>query len=134
MTDYKNACVEIDRYMQDLGQEVINGKETVEEVREKAKMFIAKMIRGNLSRQNMPRRERGFDKSAGGLHHSWEEDLELPAGNILYEVQEDRMDPISTVRAFDQGKINGDGTMRKINIEDYFQLLDTSQELNERGF
>ena len=36
MTDYKNACVEIDRYMQDLGQEVINGKETVEEVREKS--------------------------------------------------------------------------------------------------
>ena len=24
--------------------------------------------------------------------------------------------------------------MREINIEDYFQLLDTSQELNERGF
>ena len=134
MTDYKNACVEIDRYMQDLGQEVINGKETVEEVREKAKMFIAKIDPWQFVQTKYAEAGEVFDMSAGGLHHSWEEDLELPAGNILYEVQEDRMDPISTVRAFDQGKINGDGTMREINIEDYFQLLDTSQELNERGF
>lgn len=134
MIDYKNACVEIDEYMQNLSREVINGKETVGEAREKAKIFIKKIDPWQFVQTKYAEAGEVFDMSAGGLHHSWEEDLMLPAGNILYEVQEDRMDPISTVRAFDQGKINDDGTMREINIEDYFQLLDTSLELNEGGF
>ena len=63
-------------------------------------MFIAKIDPWQFVQTKYAEAGEVFDMSAGGLHHSWEEDLELPAGNILYEVQEDRMDPISTVRAF----------------------------------
>jgi mannose-6-phosphate isomerase class I len=64
--------------------------------------------------------------SRGGMHHSWQD-----AGNILYEIQQDRMDPVSTLRCFDQGKIKDDGTIREINIDDYFKYLDTSAETND---
>lgn len=35
------------------------------------------------------------------------------------------MDPASTIRSFDKGKIKDDGSIRKIHIEDYFKYLDT---------
>ena len=72
-----------------------------------------------------------IDLSAGGIHHSWEENKEeCPLGNIIYEVQLDVMDPYCTIRAFDQGKIKDDGTIREIHVNDYFQFLDTNTENN----
>ena len=72
------------------------------------------------------------DLSPGAIQHSWEEDpVNLPQGNILYEVQLDVTDDESTIRAFDKGKIQSDGTIRKIHVEDYFAYIDTNPEHND---
>lgn len=70
------------------------------------------------------------DLSEGGLHHSWEDDSSLPLGNVVYELQQDVMDPVSTLRSFDKGKFKSDGTLRPLNIVDYFKYLNTSPEYN----
>jgi mannose-6-phosphate isomerase class I len=75
-----------------------------------------------------------LDLSIGGIHHSWEEDENLPNGNIVYEVQQDVMDDFCTLRSFDQGKIKDDGTIRTIHIDDYFQFLDVTEEHNTIDF
>lgn len=72
-----------------------------------------------------------LDLSACGIHHSWEEDLKkIPLGNVLYEVQLNVMDDVSTIRNFDKGKIGKDGSLRPLHIEDYFALIDRSIEAN----
>jgi mannose-6-phosphate isomerase class I len=40
------------------------------------------------------------------------------------------MDPVCTIRAFDQGKIREDGTVRKLHIDDYFAHIDTDEHRN----
>lgn len=72
-----------------------------------------------------------IDLSGGGLHHSWEEDsARFPLGNVLYEVQLQAMDRNSTLRAFDKGKMSKNGTIRALNIDDYFELIDRHPEAN----
>jgi mannose-6-phosphate isomerase class I len=72
-----------------------------------------------------------IDLSECGIHHSWEEDIEkFPLGNVLYEVQLNVMDGVSTIRCFDQGKIADDGTVRPLHIEDYFKFIDRSGNSN----
>ena len=41
------------------------------------------------------------------------------------------MDPVSTLRSFDQGKIKNDGSIRPIQVEDYFKFLDTAPAHNK---
>lgn len=72
------------------------------------------------------------DLSAGGLHHSWEENpQDFPRGNILYELQLEAMDHNSTIRGFDKGKMSRDGSVRALNVEEYFALIDRSPEAND---
>lgn len=72
-----------------------------------------------------------LDLSECGIHHSWEEDLKkIPLGNILYEVQLNVMDGVSTIRNFDKGKMGRDGSLRPLHINDYFALIDRSPETN----
>ncbi len=72
------------------------------------------------------------DLSRGGVHHSWEADLQnFPLGNCLYEIQVDRMDAVSTTRSFDQGKLKSDGSFRPISIVEYFANLDSSPQSND---
>ena len=66
----------------------------------------------------------------GSIHHSWEEDSENETGNVVYEVQLDATDDESTMRAFDQGKIKDDSSIRPITIDDYFAHIDTAPEHN----
>ena len=40
------------------------------------------------------------------------------------------MDPVSTIRCFDQGKFKKDGTVRPIHINDYFEYVDREQKHN----
>lgn len=71
------------------------------------------------------------DLSSGGIHHSWEEDIrKFPLGNIVYELQLNVMDEVSTIRNFDKGKISSNGTLRPLQIEDYFSLIDRSAKAN----
>lgn len=73
-----------------------------------------------------------IDLSVGGLHHSWEENaVRAPYGNVLYELQQDVMDDVSTLRCFDKGKIGPDGTIRDVHIADYFALIDRSPQAND---
>ena len=72
------------------------------------------------------------DLSPGAIQHSWEEDpVSYPFGNVLYEVQLDVTDDESTIRAFDKGKMQPDGTIRKIHVEDYFTYINTDPEHND---
>ncbi len=72
------------------------------------------------------------DLSAGALHHSWEEDsVKIPLGNVLYELQLEAMDDVSTIRVFDKGKMTRGGSLRKLNISDYFRLIDRTPEAND---
>jgi mannose-6-phosphate isomerase class I len=68
----------------------------------------------------------------GGVHHSWEEDeVEIPNGNIVYEVQLDVADEESTIRGYDKGKLMDDGSYREVDIENYFKYIDTSGLYND---
>ncbi|PID32077.1 hypothetical protein CR970_02465 [Candidatus Saccharibacteria bacterium] len=72
------------------------------------------------------------DLSCGGLHHSWEEDSALaPKGNILYELQSEALDKVSTFRAFDKGKIGPSGEVRDVHLDEYFEFIDRSPETND---
>lgn len=71
------------------------------------------------------------DLSEGGIHHSWEEGVEIPEGNIVYEVQLNVMDKDCTLRSFDKGKISDDGSLRPIHIDDYFSALDIDEQRND---
>ena len=72
-----------------------------------------------------------IDLSEGGIHHSWEENaVNHPQGNIVYELCKDIMDPVSSIRSFDKGKIKDDGTVREVHIDSYFELVDRNEETN----
>jgi len=72
-----------------------------------------------------------IDLSPCGIHHSWEEDTQkMPLGNVLYEIQLNVMDETSTIRNFDKGKIKEDGSIRKLQITDYFRFIDRTTETN----
>lgn len=126
INDYKKLCVDIDNLMHDLSQKVIRKEMDIEVARQIATDFIK--LNNPLDFVNLVEAKKFdiFDMSAGGLHHSWQD-----AGNILYEIQQDRMDPVSTLRCFDQGKIKDDGSIWEINIDDYFKYLDTTAETND---
>lgn len=130
--EYEDTCRLVDKEMHRISSEIKSGKISVEEGRLTAKQFIQK--NNPLRFVNLVQADKYdiYDMSTGGLHHSWEEDnVRFPQGNIVYEVQQDQMDPVSTVRCFDQGKIKDDGSIREINIDDYFKYLDTTPETND---
>lgn len=128
--DYMEACKQIEVEMKKLSEMVKSTSMLVEEARATAKKIVNEVNPWQFVRVMNTTSGEIFDMSQGGIHHSWEEDIDNPMGNILYEVQQDRMDPVSTIRAFDQGKISDSGEVREINIDDYFKYLDTNEEVN----
>lgn len=72
-----------------------------------------------------------IDLTACGIHHSWEENPKFPLGTIVYELQVDVSDSSSTIRNFDKGKMQEDGTVRPLHIEDYFRFANRSGEAND---
>lgn len=128
---YKQTCFEIANFMQQLSQAVISGQKDLETARNEARLFIKKADPWQFVNTVDVKKDSVVDLSSGGIHHSWEEESELyPDGNIVYEVQHDVMDPVCTIRAFDQGKIKDNGSIREIHIEDYFAYLDTDERVN----
>jgi len=74
------------------------------------------------------------DMSSGGIHHSWEEDPHrAPLGNVLYEIQHEALDTVSTFRNFDKGKMEPDGSLRPLQIDEYFDAIDHSPAANDPG-
>lgn len=131
MGAYRKTCEEIDLYMKGLSQRVRSGDVSVGSAREEARSFIQKKDPWQFVNTYEVEQDTLIDLSMGGTHHSWEEDKEkYPLGNVLYEVQLDVMDPVSTIRSFDQGKIKDDGSIRPLNISDYFRYIDTDPTHN----
>ena len=130
MTRYKQVCKEIELHMKDVSAQIRAGRITLEDAKHQAHAFITAKDPWQFVNVYNVAPETLIDLSGGGLHHSWEEDEDNPLGNVVYEVQQDVMDPVSTIRSFDQGKIMEDGTIREIHIDDYFTYLDQSEERN----
>jgi len=135
MEEYKAACLKIDKEMLVLSQRIKLGEIDVASARSTAHAFISQLNPWKYVNIHSIEKHTLVDLSTGGIHHSWEEDKKNnPLGNVLLEVQQDRMDPISTIRAFDRGKIKDDGSIRKIHVEDYFRLIDTDPKRNNLLF
>ena len=127
---YKEACFIIDTEMKRLSEEVKKNSITREQAEEESRSFIHKINPWQFVNVYETKKGDSVDLSGGGTHHSWEEDKNNALGNIVFEVQQDEMDPVSTIRSFDQGKFLKDGTVRGLQIEDYFKHLDMSEERN----
>lgn len=128
---YHQICSEIDQLAKQLGQKVVNKELSLDAARKELGAFIEK----NNPEQfvNLLEIDKGqaIDLSKSGIHHSWEENDQIcPRGNIVYEVQENVYDDVSTIRSFDKGKIKEDGSTRDLQIEDYFQHVDRSAAAN----
>jgi len=132
LKDYKKTCQKIADFMDLLSQDINDGRLNVETAREDAKKYISENDPHQFIQFVKTDKFSAVDLSHGAIHHSWEEDTSrYPLGNIVFEVQLDAMDDVATIRAFDQGKIKDDGSVRKMNIADYFKHLDSDPEHNK---
>lgn len=132
LDSYKKCCLLIEAEMKRISARVKNKTLTVDNAKKEIKALLKKTDPWQFVNICRIKKDTSLDLSAGGIHHSWEEDKEnYPLGNVLYEIQKDVMDPVSTIRSFDQGKIGEDGSIRKISIEDYFKYLDSNPAHNK---
>ncbi len=128
---YRAACEKIDAAMRAFSESVKTGALPLEEARSQAAALIAEINPWQFVNRLNTEKYDVVDLSGGGIHHSWEEDPQRTLGNVVYEVQHDVMDPVSTIRSFDQGKIKDDGSVRGLTIADYFQYLNTDPGAND---
>lgn len=132
MQEFKRVCLAIEEKMLALSTSLKNGALSYGRTKEKAESFIKSVNPWRFVNTHRVKKHSIVDLSPGAIQHSWEEDLiYCPQGNILYEIQLDVSDAESTIRAFDKGKIQPDGTLRTMYIEDYFSYIDTDPEHND---
>ena len=130
--DYQNCCLSIEKEIQDIGKKIQDKVISISSAKEQIEEIIKKYNPWQYVNLVKVKKDELIDLSKGGIHHSWEKNsAEYPNGNILYEVQLDVMDPTSTIRCFDKGKIGEDGSTRKLNIDDYFKYIDRSDKNND---
>ena len=132
---YKNVCVEIDTFMNDVSRRIINRELSLELARLEASDYIHKKNPWQFVNKYTVKKYNLIDLSMGAIHHSWEEDIDnAPLGNIVFEVQIEASDDEATIRSFDQGKIKDDGSVRKLAINDYFIHLDSDPTHNDISY
>lgn len=132
LEDYKKSCRIIEAEIKQLSEAIKKRKISLDGAKKAASQFIKKINPWQFVNLHLVKKFSVVDSSSGSIHHSWEEDLEkYPLGNVLYEIQKDVMDPVSTIRSFDKGKFKPDGSTREIHIEDYFKYLDTDPDHND---
>ncbi len=131
---FEKTCHDIATGMQLLSKHVMKGNLTMIDAEKEADQLVLAL--NPWQYVNCFRVESGtiVDPSAGGIHHSWEDDPACPLGNIVYEVQRDRSDSASTIRSFDKGKFNPDGSVRPVQVEDYFKFIDRDDQANDPQF
>lgn len=128
---YQKVCQKIEEFMKDISNQIQNSFIRLDEAREKSQQFINEEHPIQFVNFHEVKKGEIIDLADGGIHHSWEEDLEkYPLGSIVYEINFDKTDAKSTIRSFDQGKFKDDGSVRNIHIDDYFQHLDRNPENN----
>lgn len=130
VVEYHRRCQEIDTFAQQLSHRVKNGELSVDQARTELKAFIDQDHPHRFVNDVTLQPTQLVDLSEGGIHHSWEVSSDVPLGNIVYEVQLDVKDEFCTLRAFDQGNIKDDGSVRPLAIDDYFQALDSEPSHN----
>lgn len=132
VTEFKKICLKADESMHDLSRRVKSGELALSAARTRAREIVLKLNPWQFVNTLSVPAGSVVDPSAGGIHHSWEENGQPGSvGNIVYEIQQDVMDPISTIRCFDQGKFTDDGSVRQLQIEDYFRHLDIDLKHND---
>lgn len=130
--EYKRMCHAVNNMMTQLSHQVVAQELSLVDAQKQAQEFIQSHDPHRFVNLHETQKDSIIDLSGGAVHHSWEENREkFPRGNILYEVQLDVMDPLCTIRSFDQGKIKSDGGIRKIHIDDYFEFIDTDPSHND---
>lgn len=129
---YRATLEHIFEKTKELSKQVRSSKISIEQARRELKSIIEMGQPNNYVNYIKLDINHVVENYVGGLHHSWEEDdNEIPAGNIVYEVQQDVADDESTIRGYDKGKLLDDGTYRDVDIESYFKYLDTSNLYND---
>lgn len=128
---YQALCEEINSRAEDLSHQVQRGNMPLEFARKHMQEYIAQQNPEQFVHVVKIKKNQAIDLSLCGIHHSWEEDDHVaPFGNILYEVQENVYDENSTIRCFDKGKIQDDGSIRALQIGDYFTYIDRDPWMN----
>ncbi|MCU0678992.1 MAG: hypothetical protein MUC28_00905 [Planctomycetes bacterium] len=128
---YYQAVLALDLELRELSKQVGSGILKLTEAKKRSATLVKKYRPWQYVNKLKIKENEVIDLSGGGLHHSWEDDPKrLPLGNIIYELQLDVMDPISTIRSFDKGKFKSDGSLRPLDIDDYFRYLNTDSDYN----
>jgi len=129
---YANVLRTIDDHMHRLSDEVKSGKRTVDDARQQAAHRIASLNPFSYINLVNANTDDIVDLTAGGIHHSWEEDsVNYPDGNLVYEVQVDIQDENCSMRGFDKGKILDDGSLRPTHVDDYLATIEQDSYHND---
>ncbi len=130
--EFANALTEIDHEMKRLSAKTIAGDISVGEARILAKEFIRQRDPYRFVNVVEARKDDIVDLTAGGIHHSWEEDEQkYPEGNLVYEVQVDVHDDNCSMRGFDKGKILDNGHLRATHVDDYLKTIEQDSLYND---
>lgn len=129
---YSNVLRTIDDEMHRLSREVQAGKRTVEDARQQAQQRIQTLDPFAYVNIVEAATDDIVDLTAGGIHHSWEQDdARFPEGNLVYEVQVDVPDERCSMRGFDKGKFLDNGSVRPTHVHDYLTTIVQDPEHNE---
>jgi len=122
----------IDDEMGRLSREVKAGRFSVEEARAQAQARIHALNPYAYVNTVDAQTDDVIDLTAGGIHHSWEDDSpRFPDGNLVYEVQVDVPDELCSMRGFDKGKLLDDGSLRPTHVADYLATIEQDAAHNE---
>lgn len=131
-SEYEHVVEVVQQRMVAIGGKVADGSLTYEAAEQEVAKLLTEYDPWKFVNTVPIEKDQLVDLSSGGIHHSWEEDeAQAPLGNVLYELQAEAMDRISTFRSFDKGKLGRDGSVRLIHIKDYFDAIDRSPEMND---
>ena len=129
---YSRILNTLDDEMERLSREVKSGRFSVDEARSQAKERIQTLDPYAYVNSVEAQTDDIVDLTAGGIHHSWEQDdTRFPEGNLVYEVQIDVPDDKCSMRGFDKGKLLDDGSLRPTHIADYLATIEQDAEHNE---
>ena len=129
---YSRVLHTIDDEMGRLSREVQSGRFTVEDARAQAKLRIQSLDPYAYVNLVEAHTDDVIDLTAGGIHHSWEEDaVRFPDGNLVYEVQVDVPDERCSMRGFDKGKFLEGGGLRPTHVADYLATIEPDPAHNE---
>ncbi len=131
---YSRVLHTIDDEMGRLSREVLSGRFSVADARAQASERIKALDPFAYVNTVVAGTDDVIDLTAGGIHHSWEDDsTRFPDGNLVYEVQVDVPDDQCSMRGFDKGKILDDGTLRPTHVKDYLATINQDPAHNQIG-